>query len=154
MPVMLPPSKFEQLGNFIRAIGNVFPSVLSYRSEVWYLRPLAASYATLSVIINPPGGKRPDKVHGYTKPSQRKEEIQNKRGGGNESNNIRNTKSQLKQSALKVLIAGGCQEGRNPGGPGFMKDLHNIRESCQGSFVLDNIFTPHSKVSSTIYNLH
>ncbi|GBL84639.1 hypothetical protein AVEN_191099-1 [Araneus ventricosus] len=32
--------------------------------------------------------------------------------------------------------------------PSFMKDLHNIHESCQGSFVLDNIFTPRRMVSS------
>ncbi|GBM32735.1 hypothetical protein AVEN_69637-1 [Araneus ventricosus] len=33
--------------------------------------------------------------------------------------------------------------------PSFMKTLHNIHESCQGSFVLDNIFTPRRKVFNT-----
>ncbi|GBM86115.1 hypothetical protein AVEN_167771-1 [Araneus ventricosus] len=33
--------------------------------------------------------------------------------------------------------------------PSFMKDLHNIHESYQGSFVLDNIFTPRRKVFGT-----
>ncbi|GBM86706.1 hypothetical protein AVEN_180244-1 [Araneus ventricosus] len=37
---------------------------------------------TTIIIINnnPPGGNLPDKVYGYTKPSQRKDEIQKKRG--------------------------------------------------------------------------
>ncbi|GBL93646.1 hypothetical protein AVEN_25638-1 [Araneus ventricosus] len=33
--------------------------------------------------------------------------------------------------------------------PSFTKDLHNIHESCQGSSVLDTIFTPRRKVFST-----
>ncbi|GBL91488.1 hypothetical protein AVEN_136961-1 [Araneus ventricosus] len=52
---------------------------------------------------------------------------------------------------MKVLIAGGCQKSLlihdNIMLP-FMKDLLNTHELCQGSSVLDNIFTARRKVFS------
>ncbi|GBN77938.1 hypothetical protein AVEN_2972-1 [Araneus ventricosus] len=65
---------------------------------------------------------------------------------------ITDTKSKLKQSAMKVVIAGGKEKSlliHDDKVPSFMKQLHNTHESCQGSFALDNIFTPRLKIFRT-----